>query len=213
MASNKSGTGLLVVWTDVAPEFEAEFNRWYDSEHVPQLLGVPGFLSGRRYQAVDGKPKYIAIYELADENVLKGDAFREVRENPTSWSKKIIPQFRNTQVGGFRQIFSHGEPPAKDAEFVLTVRLNTPAEHEAAFNAWYNEDHIPALVGVPGVYCARRYQAVDGGDPKYLAIYEMRDGEIPKTAEWNRARDFGRTAQVRPYLMDLHAVVARRILP
>lgn len=210
--ASKSGTGLLVVWTDIATEFEAEFNRWYDSEHVPQLLGVPGFLSGRRYQAVEGKPKYIAVYELADEAVLKADAFRQVRENPTPWSRKIIPQFRNAQIGAFRQIFSHGERPAKDAEFVLTVRLNTPADHEAEFNAWYNEDHIPALVAVPGVYCARRYVAVEG-DPKYLAVYEMRDGEIPKTEEWNRARDFGRTAQIRPHLLDLQAVVARRILP
>lgn len=211
MAAN-SGTGLLVVWTDVAPEAEAEFNRWYDTEHVPQLLGVPGFLSGRRYQAVDGKPKYLAIYELTDEKVAKSDAFRQVRENPTTWSKKMMPQFRNTQIGFFRQILSHGERPGKDAEFVLTVRLNTPADHEKDFNDWYNEDHIPALVGVPGVYCARRYVAVEG-DPKYLALYEMRDGGIPQTPEWNTARDFGRTKQIRPYLKDLRAVVARRILP
>jgi hypothetical protein len=51
MATN-NGTGLFAVWTDIAPEVEAEFNEWYDTEHVPQLLGeVPGFLSGRRYQA------------------------------------------------------------------------------------------------------------------------------------------------------------------
>ena len=210
--ASKSGSGLLVVWTDIAPEFEDEFNRWYDTEHVPQLLGVPGFLSGVRYQAVEGKPKYLAIYELADENVLKGEAFRQVRDNPTPWSQKIIPQFRNTQVGAFRQVLSHGERPAKDAEFVLTVRLNTPEEHEQEFNAWYNEDHVPALVGVPGVYCARRYVAVEG-DPKYLAVYEMSDGGLTKTVEWNRARDFGRSAQIRPHLRDLKAVVAKRILP
>jgi antibiotic biosynthesis monooxygenase (ABM) superfamily enzyme len=212
MVSTQSGTGLLVVWTDVAPEYEAEFNRWYDNEHIPQLVGIPGFLSGRRYQAVDGKPKYIAIYDLSDESVLKSDAFREVRDNPTPWSRKIIPQFRNTQIGAFRQIFAHGARPGRDAEFVLTVRLNTPADHEADFNAWYNEDHVPALAAVPGVYCARRYVAVEG-DPKYLAIYEMREGGIPKTPEWNRARDFGRTAQIRPHLKDLQTVVARRILP
>ncbi|HZO80659.1 MAG TPA: hypothetical protein VFB33_03110 [Candidatus Binataceae bacterium] len=212
MVSTQSGTGLLVVWTDVAPEYEAEFNRWYDNEHIPQLVGIPGFLSGRRYQAVDGKPKYIAIYDLSDESVLKSDAFREGRDNPTPWSRKIIPQFRNTQIGAFRQIFAHGARPGRDAEFVLTVRLNTPADHEAEFNAWYNEDHVPALAAVPGVYCARRYVAVEG-DPKYLAIYEMREGGIPKTSEWNRARDFGRTAQIRPHLKDLQTVVARRILP
>jgi len=46
------GTGLLMVWTDIDAEFEAEFNRWYDDEHLPRLLEVPGFLSAGRYVAV-----------------------------------------------------------------------------------------------------------------------------------------------------------------
>jgi len=208
----ESGTGLLIVWTDIAPEYEAEFNEWYDKEHIPQLLSVPGFQTARRYQAIEGKPKYLAVYRLADETVLRSDAFRAVREDPTTWTRKITPQFRNTQRGVFRQIFTHGAPPPKDAEFVLTVRLNTPADHEQAFNAWYNEDHIPALVGVPGVYCASRYEAVEGA-PKYLAIYEMRDGAATKSVEWEKARNYGRTAQIRPYLKDLQAIVAKRIFP
>ena len=35
------GTALLMVWTDIDPEFEAEFNRWYDEEHIPLLLQIP----------------------------------------------------------------------------------------------------------------------------------------------------------------------------
>lgn len=206
------GTGLLVIWTDIEAEHERDFNEWYDTEHIPQLLSVPGFLSGRRYQAAEGKPKYLAIYQLADENVLKSDAFRAVREQPTAWTKKITPHFRNTQRGVFRQIFAHGVSSSKDAEFVLTVRLNTPADHEKDFNDWYNEDHIPALAGVPGVYCARRYAAIEG-DPRYLAVYEMRDGAATKSPEWETARMHGRTAQIRPYLKDLQAVVAKRIFP
>ncbi len=208
----ETGTGLLVVWTDVAPEAEEEFNQWYNTEHIPQLLGVKGFLSGKRYQAADGTPKYIAIYELADENVVNSEAFLRVRENPTPWTRRMLPLFRNTQRGVFRQIFSYGQRPAKEAEFVLTVRLNTPAEHEKEFTAWYNEDHIPALVGVPGVYCARRYLAVEG-DPRFLAVYELSDGGIPRKPEWERARNYGRTAQIRPYLQNLQAVVGRLIYP
>jgi hypothetical protein len=67
----QSGTGLLAVWTDVAPEAEAEFNEWYNSEHIPERLAVPGVLAAQRYQAVEGQPKYIALYELADVNVLR----------------------------------------------------------------------------------------------------------------------------------------------
>ncbi|NOT55870.1 MAG: hypothetical protein HOP18_14825 [Deltaproteobacteria bacterium] len=204
--------GLLAVWTDVAPEAEREFNEWYNKEHIAQLLGVPGFLSGRRYQAVEGEPKYLALYELTDVSVLKSDAFRQVRESPTEWSKKIIPLFRNTTIGMYQQLFSHGARPAQDAEFILNVRLNIPMDKEKDFNEWYNIDHVPALVGVPGVYCARRYMAVEG-DPKYLAVYEMNDARIPKTPEWDKARNSEWTLRIRPHLKDPKAIVSRRIYP
>lgn len=208
----KSGNGLLAVWTDIAPEMESEFNEWYNTEHIPQLLGVPGFLSGRRYLSVEGEPKYLALYELADENVLKSDAFLKVREVPTEWTKKVRPYFRNTAIGVYRQIFSHGTPPEKDADFVLAVRLNIPPEEESEFNEWYNVDHVPALVGVPGVFCARRYVAVEA-DPKYLAVYELSDAKILKSQEWDRARNSEWTLRIRPHLKDGKMMVGRRLFP
>ncbi len=210
--ATQSANGLLAVWTDIAPEAEREFNEWYNSEHIPQLLGVPGFLSGRRYQAVEGEPKYLALYDLTDAEVLKSDAFRQVREMPTEWTKKMLPLFRNTAIGTYRQIFSHGTRPAKDADFVLTVRLNIPAEKEQDFNEWYNVDHVPALVGVPGVSCARRYVAVEG-DPKYLAVYEMNDARVPKSPEWDKARNSEWTLRIRPHLKDGKVITSRRIFP
>lgn len=48
------GTGLLMVWTDIDAEFEPEFNRWYDEEHLPRLAQIPGFLSAGRYSALRG---------------------------------------------------------------------------------------------------------------------------------------------------------------
>jgi hypothetical protein len=210
--ATQSANGLLAVWTDIAPEAEREFNEWYDSEHIPQLLGVPGFLSGRRYQAAEGEPKYLALYDLTDVEVMKSDAFRQVREQPTKWTEKMRPLFRNTAIGTYRQIFSHGTRPARDADFVLTVRLNIPAEKEADFNEWYNVDHVPALVGVPGVYCARRYAAAEG-DPKYLAVYEMNDARVPKTPEWDKARNSEWTLRIRPHLKDGKVIISRRIFP
>ena len=50
------GTGLLMVWADIDPEFEAEYHRWYDEEHIAHLLAVPGFLSAGRYFALKGSP-------------------------------------------------------------------------------------------------------------------------------------------------------------
>ncbi|MGH7934222.1 MAG: hypothetical protein ACREQN_13820 [Candidatus Binataceae bacterium] len=204
----QTGSGLLAVWTDVEPEVEAEFNDWYFTEHIPERMAVPGFLRGRRYLAVEGLPKYLALYDLADENVLKSGAYLKISESPTPWTRRMVGHFRNTSRCVYRQIFSHGKRPDKDAEFVLTVRLNTPPEHESEFNEWYNVDHVPALAGVPGVYCARRYVAVEG-DPKYLAVYEMNEASVPKGAEWERARNSDWTKRMRPNLRDGRVVLSR----
>jgi antibiotic biosynthesis monooxygenase (ABM) superfamily enzyme len=55
--SKTRGTGLLMLWTDVDLEHEAEFNRWYNEEHIQHLLKVPGFLSAGRYAALSGGPQ------------------------------------------------------------------------------------------------------------------------------------------------------------
>src|SRR5437899_12164836 len=79
------GTGLLMVWADIDPEFEAEYHRWYDEEHIAHLLAVPGFLSAGRYVALKGGPKYLALYELESPDVLKSPAFLDgVRVRPAA---------------------------------------------------------------------------------------------------------------------------------
>lgn len=206
----ETAKGLLAVWTDIASGIEAEFNTWYDTEHIPERLSVPGFLSGLRYVAVEGEPKYLALYDLADENVLKSDAYLKLLKPGTPWTRRVSANFHNMSRGVYRQIFSHGTRPAAPAPFVLTVRMDIPQQHESEFNEWYNSDHLPALVGVPGVYCARRYVAVEG-EPKYLALYELRDAEVRKSDAWKKAADSDWTLRMRPHFRAVRSIVSRRI--
>jgi hypothetical protein len=55
---------LLVVSMNVAPEAEEEFNAWYDTEHLPALVRVPGVICGRRFRSETGQPRYVAAYHL-----------------------------------------------------------------------------------------------------------------------------------------------------
>jgi hypothetical protein len=206
----ETAKGLLAVWTDIAPEIEAEFNAWYDTEHIPERLAVPGFLSGLRYRAVEGEPKYLALYDLVDENVLKSDAYQKLLRPGTPWTRRVAAHFRNMSRCVYRQIFSHGNRPAAPAEFVLTVRIDVPPQHESEFNEWYNSDHLPALVAVPGVYCARRYVAIEG-EPRYLALYEMREAAVRKSEAWKKAGDSDWTKRIRPHFRAVKAVVSQRI--
>ena len=106
--SKTRGTGLLMVWSDVDAEFEAEFNRWYNEEHISRLLQVPGFLSAGRYTAVRGGPKYLAMYELEDHNVLRSAAYLDtVKYQPSPQRTKIGTSRvgRNFLRNAYRQIF------------------------------------------------------------------------------------------------------------
>ena len=78
---------LMIVRVDISPEVEAEWNEWYDQVHLPEILKVTGFISGRRYRAVEGSPKYMALYELESVNVLTSEAFQRAK----GWGK-FAPQ-------------------------------------------------------------------------------------------------------------------------
>ncbi len=74
---------LMLVRVDISPEVEAEWNKWYDEVHLPDILRVPGFISGRRYRTVESSPKYMALYELESVDVVRSEAFQRAR----GWGK------------------------------------------------------------------------------------------------------------------------------
>ena len=63
--------GMLVVWTDVDPAGEDDFEEWYNREHVNERAAIKGFLSGHRYRAIRGRPRYLALYEIVNDRVGK----------------------------------------------------------------------------------------------------------------------------------------------
>lgn len=100
------GKGLLLVMMDIDPPYEEEFNRWYNEEHVPERLSIPGFISGRRYRAMEGGPKYLALYELENPEVLQSEAYRYwIGEGQTVWTRRMAPRFKNFVRNVYVQIF------------------------------------------------------------------------------------------------------------
>lgn len=70
---------LHIVRVDIDPEVEEAFNRWYDEVHLPTLLGCPGWLSARRFVAMDGGPKYAAVYEISGPEAYESPEFLRVK--------------------------------------------------------------------------------------------------------------------------------------
>jgi len=77
---DKPAKYLYVVRMDVEPESEKQFNEWYNEEHVPALLKVPGVRGASRYASLEGTPRYVAIYELDSPKVWNSDAWKKAVE-------------------------------------------------------------------------------------------------------------------------------------
>ena len=60
-----AGSGAVAIWHDIAPEGRAEFYALHGREHMPERVGIPGFLRGRRYIAAHGIPEFFNLYETA----------------------------------------------------------------------------------------------------------------------------------------------------
>jgi hypothetical protein len=90
-----AGKGMLLTSMDIDAANEAEFNRWYDREHLEERVAIDGFLEARRYVAHDGRPKYLSLYSTATFEVLDSPTYRTALANQTDWSKANIARFAN----------------------------------------------------------------------------------------------------------------------
>lgn len=88
--------GILAIFNDVAAGRDAEFDAWFQGEHLPERLAVPGFLFGRRHKAISGSAAYSNFYLVESPAVLTSKAYLERLDNPTPMTKKIMSEvFRN----------------------------------------------------------------------------------------------------------------------
>lgn len=79
--------GLCISSMEVDPAIEDEFNEWYNEEHMPLMDAVPGMLSARRFRAISGLPRYVAIYHLESPEVYKQASWYEANQTP--WIRRI----------------------------------------------------------------------------------------------------------------------------
>jgi hypothetical protein len=88
--------GLLLMMTDIDAADEADFNRWYEEEHLAERMAIPGFINARRFTALEGGPKYLALYDLESPEVLQSAPYRNIVGTGTSpWTKRLQPKFKN----------------------------------------------------------------------------------------------------------------------
>lgn len=190
----KKGRGLLMVYVDVPAEHEDEFNRWYDDEHIPERLAIPGVLNAVRYVAVRGAPKYLACYEIDQAETYYSAAWQYHLAHPTEWSQRMSPGVIG--VNYVRNLYTLIYPDAVDAATagsdmapaLLVGRMAVPEGLDDAFNAAYDAERLPLYYSIPGYIRGRRWRAIMG-EPQYTTVHECRGPEVADSPEWQAVRD------------------------
>lgn len=103
------GSAFIAIWHDLAPGFEQSFERWHTEEHMPERLGVPGFLLGARYMNWQ-QPRHVCFtrYELSRLEVFRSPAYLARLNAPTAWSQRIQPGMTNFIRGACANVLSLG---------------------------------------------------------------------------------------------------------
>jgi hypothetical protein len=121
--------GILAIWNDAAPGRDADFNIWFQGEHLTERLGVPGFLYGRRHQAISGASGYFNFYLVESPSVLTSKPYLERLDNPTPMTKMIMSEvFKNMNRTVCHRTLRRG---SMRGAYAVTVRFNDQPDERA----------------------------------------------------------------------------------
>ena len=91
-----AGRAVLAVIMDVDRDAAGLFNGWYEEEHLPRMVQVPGVAAARRYRALagalpaSGRDRFLALYELTSPDALAGDAWAKA-STITPRTEEVLP--------------------------------------------------------------------------------------------------------------------------
>lgn len=166
-----SRKGFLLVTMDPPPNVEEEFNDWYDTEHVPERLGIEGFESGRRFVCVAGWPKYLALYDLTTIGVLESEAYRKASWGAFSpWTKRILNKVKGQYRASGYQIYP-GDLVTGEMSRLTLVRFRHVPDAEAELvekGVRANFEKRPETIQV------RVLKSTYNDDNDYIALVEAR---------------------------------------
>jgi hypothetical protein len=162
--------GILVAMAGVLPEMEAEFNRWYEEEAVPDRLALPGVEAVTRYQAVGGNCSYLVVYRCESIDTLVSDAYRRHMAAPSEWRLRVRKGFRNLQFAALRETWSAGSGIGGHA---LVVQCAPAKGREAEVRDYIANEFAPRIRVQGGIVRMALWE----GDPQVTASVDVSSRE------------------------------------
>jgi hypothetical protein len=173
------GSGVLAIWNGIAPQAEDDFVAWHVREHIPERVGLPGFLRGRRYVALDGHPKYFNFYETETASDLSSAVYQARLNAPTDWTKRVVARFTDTSRTIYDVAWSLG---TGEGGWIEAVALETVAAAESFQAALRDhlDEAIDAIPGIVGLHLLQGQAASGQGDTEEKKLR----GAPDKVASW-----------------------------
>ena len=149
-----SAPGILAIFNDVHSGREAEFDAWFQGEHLEERLAVPGFLFGRRHEAIAASSAFFNYYVVESPEVLTSKRYLERLDNPTPMTRRIMSEvFRNMNRTVCKRAARRG---AFRGSYVVTARYFAAEPDIAALTS-----KLDALVKDTAIAGGEIWTAVD----------------------------------------------------
>ena len=166
------GSAAVAIWCDVSFDVRDEFDDWHAHEHVTERRSIPGFLRASRWLAADGSVGNFMLYEAESETTVTSAAYLERLNNPTPWSRRMMPHHRNMVRSLCRVESRTGEGLG---QVVLTLRFS-PGERGEETAAWLGS-RLPGLALRKGVVSAQLLRNIPPPDAAPTTEQRIRGGD------------------------------------
>ncbi|MBI3700157.1 MAG: hypothetical protein HY242_06890 [Afipia sp.] len=145
------GEAAVAMWWDIVPSHRAEFEDWHSHEHFPERMSIPGFQRGSRWASAEGGDGFFVMYELESYATLSSPRYLGSLNNPTPWSKKMMPHHRNMVRSQCRIVESFGGGIGRA---MMTLRLSPQKGREDSLRQLLNNvlSGLPVRQGVTGAH-------------------------------------------------------------
>lgn len=205
-----SDPGLLLVHSRIYnPALsDADFNRFYDEEHLGDVLRwKPKFTDlALRYKNIDSESKfpYIALYPVHHCSFLTDGGHRQMADGT-----RQIRFMHNADIEDYVQYDAHfyrkfhtfegqdhkGRSGEERGRTLIHVEIEPGLGMEEEFEEWYQKQHLDMLSMVAHYRRTTRYRRLDLQKPSYLVLHEydckpadLRNDQIALTVgtEWSK---------------------------
>jgi hypothetical protein len=180
-----AGEGAVAIWHDIEPEGRDTFYAWHGEEHMPERVGIPGFLRGRRYVAIDADLEFFNLYEALTFEVLTGTDYLARLNAPTAWTREAVRHFRGVARAICRVAGSFGRG---HGGLAATWRYDVPDDRKEEHLGQLCERVLPGIARRPvvaGVHLLvadenasglkteeQKARSQDNAVPRYVLILE-----------------------------------------